>query len=326
MTSTGTRSWLVNTEARVLAHGPDILIRRGGLVSRCTGAGIREFVAELLDKAVEGRVVLDAAEAGEARTARFEALMARLVAGGLFIESGAGDGEADDADPVAVGLWQRGGGAVERADVQARLRTRPVRVVGSCGLAEDLRAALAGAGLQIAADGAPAATAVVVGAHEEDPVLTEWNAARLEEAAPDPWLAVVSFSGGQAVVGPWVVPGESACYECFLLRRASVFGVHEVSSALAGAEPVGPVFDGSARHPGMRLIQTGAVVDRITERVGLQDRSGQAVPGGVTTISLRHDEIGMEHHRVLRVPRCPRCSPSAGIGYPQVWYAKGAAE
>jgi bacteriocin biosynthesis cyclodehydratase domain-containing protein len=324
---TSTRSWLVNTEARVLASGEDILIRYGGTVVRCAAPGIRQFVVSLLEKAVDGRVDLDAARMQTRQAARFEQLMAQLVAAGLFIEL-----DADDAtghgltSPVVLGLWQRGGGAVDRADIAARLRGRPVRLLGSGLLADDLRLALTGAGLTIGADDDLTAPAVVVGAHDHDPLLTEWNASRLADGVAAPWLAVVSFNGGQAVVGPWIVPGESACYECYLLRRAATFGVGALSPVLATATAEGPVFDSSARHPGPRLIQTGLVLDRVVEYVGLDGHGGQAIPGGLTTISMRADSVDVEHHRVLRVPRCTSCSPAANVGYPQVWFATGVEE
>ncbi|GAA4899659.1 TOMM precursor leader peptide-binding protein [Streptomonospora salina] len=323
---TSKRSWLVNTEARVLASGQDILVRHGGVVSRCSAPGIRRFVVSLLDQSVDGRIDLDPAETGQTRLAQFETLMAQLVAAGLFVEAtpDAEDPGADD-DPVVLGVWQRGGGAVDRTEISARLRTRPVRLLGSGSLVDDLRTALTAASVTIADDD-PTAPAVVVGRHEQDSLLTEWNADRLADGMGVPWLAVVPFTGGQAIVGPWIVPGESACYECYLLRRASNFGSQEMSSVLAEAEPVGPVFDGSARYPGLRMVQTGLIVDRIVERVGLEERAGQSVPGELTTISLRYDAIDVERHRLLRVPRCPRCSPSAGIGYPQVWFAKEAGQ
>ncbi|WP_017608825.1 TOMM precursor leader peptide-binding protein [Nocardiopsis xinjiangensis] len=325
MYETGSRSWLVNTEARALARGQDILVRHGGVVTRCAAPGVRPFVAALLDRAVDGRIDIDPSEISEGQSSQFETLMSQLVAAGLFIEGSPPAGsEAQDLDPVVLGLWQRSGGSVERAEIHARLRDRPIRLVGSGRLHAELNQSLTDAGVVIGRDDDITAPAVVVGSHEQDPVLTEWNAERLSEDLEVPWLAVVAFNGGQATVGPWVVPGQSACYECYLLRKASNFGTAEISSALAEAEPVGPVFDSSTRYPGLRLIQTGLVVDKVVERLGLQERAGQTVPGELSTISLRFDSIDLENHRVLRVPRCERCSPSAGIGYPQVWFAKEA--
>lgn len=320
--SSSTRSWQVNPAARLMATGEDLLVRHGGLVTRCTAPGIRPFVTALLDTADDGRVDLDAAELDPVRLARFERLMTQLVAAGLFIELDPGEAAAD---PVVLGLWQRGGGTVERSEIASRLRTRPVRVVGTGALAGHLRRELAAAGLTVGpADGGQAGVAVVVGAHEQDPVLTDWNTFRLAEGTTTPWLAVTPFDGEYATVGPWVVPGESACYACYLLRRASTFTDEAVTPVLAEAEAAGPAVDGSSRHPGLRLVQTGLVVDRLTEYTALGDRGGQSVPGGLTTIAVRPDAIEIQRHRVLRVPRCPTCSPAAGRGYPQVWYAEGS--
>ncbi|MDI5980589.1 hypothetical protein, partial [Amycolatopsis magusensis] len=147
--STTTRSWQVNPAARLMATGEDLLVRHGGLVTRCAAPGIRQFVTTLLGAADDGRVHLDADGLDPVRLARFELLMTQLVAAGLFTELEPGEAAPD---PVVLGLWQRGGGAVERADIAARLRNTPIRVVGTGALAGHLRRELAAAGLAMGPD------------------------------------------------------------------------------------------------------------------------------------------------------------------------------
>lgn len=334
------RSWLVNPDARALTSGDDILVRRGGLVTRCSGAGIGPFLTALLGNADEGLITVDPGEVDPRRLAHFERLMAQLVTAGLLVEldePGEAEAETDGSgggrpDPVVMGLWQRGAAAVTRAEIADRLRTRPVRIEGAGPLADRLGAALGEAGLTLTHTDDAVAT-VVLGAHEQDPLLVDWNTRSLAKVPGDdtgeparPWLAVTPFEGSHAVVGPWVVPGESACYTCYLLRRAATFPDRDVSPSLPYATATGPLLDSSPRSPGLRLVQTGIVVERLVEYVGLADRSGQAVPGGLTTVAAKPDGIEVEHHRVLRVPRCASCSPATGRGYPQVWYARAGEE
>ncbi|MBB0228889.1 TOMM precursor leader peptide-binding protein [Streptomyces calidiresistens] len=316
----GHRRWLVNTEARLLGRGDDLLVRRGGLVSRCSGAGIRPFVTALLGNAVEGLIDIDPQTVDPRQLARFEQLMAQLVTAGLLVEL---ESTEEPPGPVVMGLWQRGADAVERSVVAERLRTRAVRVLGTGPWADRLRDALkeAGAVLLDPEDGQEAAVTVVPGTHERDPRLVEWNERSLAEGRGRPWLAVTPFDGEYATVGPWIVPGESACYHCYLLRRAATFPDRAVSPDLSEAEAEGPMTDASPRYPGLRAVQVGLVVDRVLEFIGLDDHSGQAVPGGLTTVTARPEGIGIERHRVLRVPRCESCSPATGRGYPQVWFA-----
>ncbi|MCO1574613.1 TOMM precursor leader peptide-binding protein [Crossiella sp. SN42] len=314
------RTWLVDGQARVLAAGEEVLIRRGGVVTRCAGAGVRAFLAAFLAGARDGAVTLDLAEVAAERRPGIEALLARLTEAGLLVELV----EDEQAAPVPVGLWRRAGGTVARAEIARRLRERAVTVLGAGRLAELLREQCRDSGLRVTATVGedPGGIAVVVGAQEEDPLLAEWNERALAEPRGRPWLAVLPYDGQHATVGPWIVPGESACYHCFRLRRASVFPDESIADRLAEAVLLGPAPDHSTRHPGLNLVQAGLVVDRLAERAGLESQAWQSVPGGLTTVTAGPEGVAVAHHRVLRVPRCPRCSPARGVGYPQVWFGR----
>lgn len=321
----GEKSWLVNSDARVLTNGDEVLIRQGGLVRRCVGQGVRNFVTALLDKAEDGRIDLDPSVVDATRRPRLDSIFDQLVDAGLLIELTESDSGGELA-PVTFGLWRRAGETIDRTEIAERLRTRSVNIVGSGALAERLRTCCHEVGLQIMdlhvdSDAASSVT-VAVGGYEEDPMLEEWNERALAAGPDHPWLAVIPYDGEYATVGPWMVPGQSACYRCYRLRRASVFPDESVSATLAEATAVGPSLDRSSRYPGLNLMQVGLVVDRLVEYIGLEGQAWQSLPGGLTTIAVGPRGIETDRHRVLRVPRCPQCSPMSGRGYPQVWFGR----
>lgn len=320
------KSWLVSSDARVLTSGAEeVLIRQGSLVRRCAGQGVRNFVTAVLNKAEDGRIDLNLSGVDATRLSQLERILDQLVDAGLLIELTEPD-RGGEHDPVTLGLWRRAGATIDRAEIAERLRTQSVSIVGSGALAERLRTCCLEAGLQVTdPDGNPDAAScvtVVVGGYEEDPALEEWNELALAAGSDRPWLAVVPYDGEYATVGPWIVPRESACYRCYRLRRASVFPDESVSTTLAAATSAGLSLDHSSRYPGLNLVQAGLVVDRLVEYIGLRGQAWQSVPGGLTTIAVGPSGIETDRHRVLRVPRCPQCSPMSGRGYPQVWFGR----
>jgi bacteriocin biosynthesis cyclodehydratase domain-containing protein len=321
----GEKSWLVNSDARVLTSGDEVLIRQGGLVRRCVGQGVRNFVTALLGKAENGRIDLDPSVVDAARRPRLDWVFDQLVDAGLLIELTESDCGGELAS-VTFGLWRRAGGTIDRTEIAERLRTRTVNIVGSGALAERLRTCCHEVGLQLMDlhydSDATSSVTVVVGGYEEDPVLEEWNKRALAAGPDHPWLAVIPYDGEHATVGPWMVPGESACYRCYRLRRASVFPDESVSVTLAGATAADLSLDRSSRYPGLNLMQVGLIVDHLVEHIGLERQAWQSLPGGLTTIAIGPRGIETDRHRVLRVPRCPQCSPMSGRGYPQVWFSQ----
>lgn len=330
------RSWMIDAEARVVTCSDGVLVRRGHKVTRLGGGNVSGFLSALLERAEDGRIDLPTHAVPAEKEEQLTRFLGVLEDAGLLIELNT-PGDPLPGDPVTTGLWQRAHGTVDRADIAARLRTVPVAVVGSGALADRVRSGLVDAGVHVqdtdtgtdkntVEQGREPGLAVVVGAHDEDPLLTEWNERALAAPTSSPWLVAIPFNGEHATVGPWIVPGQSACFRCYQLRRASTHSVEAVTPELADASMATLFADPSPRYPGLNLMQSGLVVDRVTDHVGLSDHGWQAVPGGLTTISVSMHGIGMESHRVLRVPRCPACSPAQGRGYPQVWHNRPIAE
>jgi bacteriocin biosynthesis cyclodehydratase domain-containing protein len=322
------KSWLVNSEIRLLTSGDEILIRQGSLVRRCVSRNVFNIVTALLNKAENGKIDLDTSVVDTTRRSWLDRVCKQLADAGLLIELTEAE-RGEELDPMTFGLWQRAGGTIDRIEIAKRLRTSQVNIVGSGSLVDRLRTCCHQVGLQVKssdddADNRPS-VAVVVAGYEEDPALEEWNERALAAGSAHPWLALIPFDGEHATVGPWMVPGESACYRCYRLRRASVFPDESVSATLARAKAVDLGLDQSSRYPGLNLIQIGLVVDRLIEHIGLEGQAQQSLSGGLTTVAIGPRGIEIERHRVLRVPRCPQCSPGSGRGYPQVWFSRSAA-
>src|SRR5439155_1548874 len=103
-----------------------------------------------------------------------------------------------------------------------RLRSASVGVVGSGSARLDVARLIAAAGIgdvrRLGWSGRGRADlAVVAPAADELDRLPAWN--RVALASGVPFLLVRPWDGRMAAVGPLVLPGQTCCYECLLLRR-----------------------------------------------------------------------------------------------------------
>ncbi|MBL7500335.1 TOMM precursor leader peptide-binding protein [Frankia sp. CNm7] len=126
---------------------------------------------------------------------------------------------------------------------------------------------------------------------------------RVAVAAGRPWLPVYA-DGSEMIVGPLVVPGESACYNeheiqhesSRVLRREYLLYSEEQAGQSAGGLP-------ALLPPFAAIAASWAVVALIPF---LADGASFLV-GRAIRIDFERLEITQEH--VLRLPRCPVCSP-----------------
>ena len=190
-------------------------------------------------------------------------------------------------------------------ELHARLVAVEVRVLGT-GPPSELVARVLQASNVLAVDqlgwddDAPADGLVVaVPASEELPELAAWN-----RRALGPWLQVLPFDGRLAAIGPVIVPGQTACHECFLLRRDST--IAPWPDRTQGGHPGSPALDavvaGLAAHVALRWLAAGELAD-----------------AGVLLAVDPGPELRCTRHFVHRVPRCPVCSPSAQRAAASPW-------
>jgi len=135
--------------------------------------------------------------------------------------------------------------------------------------------------------------------------LAEVNKAALNLSMP--W-SLVCFEGYEGWVGPTFVPGQTACFSCFQTRL------------LAGAsEPKHVFFNPRVKvhripSPWSVGPETGAWVSLITSVFALELNSamqGRSFTFGEMLIVHRLN-LTFQRESVLRLPRCPDCSPRAG--------------
>ncbi|HET7573293.1 MAG TPA: TOMM precursor leader peptide-binding protein [Gaiellaceae bacterium] len=299
---------------RVSLEADRTVLRYGGSVLEFGGADAVRLLPRLL-RLLDGTRTLEeiAATFGEpVRPAVAEAV--RLLARQrLLVDPAGGELPADTARTVgflaATDRYDRGPAAALRG-----LERASAAVVGSGAVAAAIAALLRRSGVPSVARAGwrdPAAhesrLAVVAPAPDETGRVEEWNRDALARGSE--WLQVLPYDGLVAAVGPVVVPGESACHECYRLRRAA--NVSPLADRGGGAAASAPVLDS---------VVAGLAALVAVRRLACED--GLAV-GTVLAVEAS-PEPACSRHVVYRVPRCPACSPAAAAAAPSPWHAEEA--
>jgi len=187
--------------------------------------------------------------------------------------------------------------------IAASLSRARVSVSGSGETAAAIARLLTDAGVEVGDDeNAPADLAIVAPAAHEVSRARTWNERALEHGLP--WLQVLPFDGLIAAVGPIFVPHQTACHECYRLRRAA--NIAAVEDREDGAYPSAPAFD---------TILAGLAATVALRRLALDD--GRFV--GVLLAVEQVPELACTRHVLYRVPRCPACSIAAQLAAPAPW-------
>jgi bacteriocin biosynthesis cyclodehydratase domain-containing protein len=294
---------------RVLALEDRVLLEHGRAVVVFEGAAARTLLPALLP-------LLDGSRSVDAVCSRLGAPVRPAVENALQLlaENGLLTGgprlAADDARrEVAESLLAESAGA-DALEVAARLATARVVVLGDEERCDGLGRLLQRSGVAAAQGADPSADLTVVGPGEDR---RAWNGRALENGGA--WLPFGAFDGLVTAVGPLVVPHETACWECVRLRVESTSGcAGELRLFRDEAEPTGP-------RPGVLGCAAAIAAEIVLRWVGVRD---PALPGTLFTVSSEKG-ISIAAHTVLRVPRCPSCSPAAGLAPPSPWHEAQAA-
>ena len=320
---------------RVVGDGERLLLEYGQSLVVLEGAAVRALLPALLPlldgtRTVDGLVERLGAPVRPAIEAALE-----LLAGRGVVVEGPDAPAAGRASAHAVAAAY----GLPPAVAAARLREASVGIVGAGPLGFDLARLLHDAGVgrirrvgwngresQTDARAQPARPfngaderrlgvdlAVVVPAPDEHDRLPAWNLAALRSGAR--WLLLRPYDGRFASVGPIVVPGQTCCYECLLLRRAANSGYSAELAEVEAAPFAAP------RDAGVDAFAAALAAHLAVRYVAGSDTT---LPGVLHTLETR-PALRLEEHAVLRVPRCGACSAAARAAPPLPWHQAVAA-
>ena len=203
----------------------------------------------------------------------------------------------------------------DASTVRDSLERAEVTVAGSAPLGEEVARVLRCSGVEqiehvsLGAQSFSARSlALVAPTPAELPELDTWNRACL--ASGFAWLALLSCDGRVAPVGPLFVPGETACYDCFRIRRASVCGYAAEFWSLDGAPVAYP--DAVPIRRAVAGLAGWLVLRWLVGR-------DASLPGVLHALELG-PPVAVSAHHVWRVPRCASCSDTAVTAPPSPWF------
>jgi bacteriocin biosynthesis cyclodehydratase domain-containing protein len=127
------------------------------------------------------------------------------------------------------------------------------------------------------------------------------------------WLPIGAYDGELIRVGPLIIPGQTACFDCTVTRLAAnvEYSAHYRDVVLAMAAASAPAAVRSWAHSVAALS--------LLRWVGARDSS---VPGTIHTLVPR--ELSIRSATVFRVPRCPTCQARDFIPAAAPWETASA--
>ena len=296
---------------RLVGDGDRLLLEHARSVVVLEGRAVRTLLPELLPLLDGSRTRDELGGAlGAAARPAIEQAIELLAANGLLVDGGAETGRGAFAMAAAYGLGP--------AEAGRRLREARVALVGESRIGRTVARLLRRGGIQsVERPGwdyeAPFDLAVVAPAPAEAGRLESWNAAALERGIR--WLGIRPFDGSIATVGPLVVPGESPCHACLLLRLG---GHLEYASDFGRIEQTPPAVEPGAP---LETIVAGVASHLVLGWFGGQDIR---LPGLVHVLESG-PPLALSAHPLLRVPRCPACSPAERLAPRIPWHEAAAA-
>lgn len=290
-------------------RGASSTLRVAGRLLRYDGraTGLLPRLLPLLNGTRPLGAIIDELDAGPGRPAVVQ-LCQRLVDDGLVIEVAEGDPPNDAVGMLGEVLRRTRPGLQEHHLSTLRVAGDPGEVAAVARLVParwDVRdIALA----DLIESNAKADECAVVWVRDvNDPLLAQWNESAYHNRRA--WLPISHFDGDVAVVGPYVQPPESPCFECYRRRRAA-------------RSPLGEIF------LEMRSLEAAALTtEAITQVLAgiavalLEDwaaRSNPYIPGAVRTVTF-DEGLQLSTEYVLRVPRCAACRPTTNVARPTLW-------
>jgi len=300
---------------RLVASRGRILLEHGGSVVTLEGRGAATLLPALLPLLDGSRSIAQlVGELGPAAEPAVLNALELLARHGLLLDGPAG-ADGTPAGLAAAALFVAAGTRrTSPAEARAALTAASVGLTGSGEVATELARLLAEAGVRVARealDDAGAEFVVAAPAATEVPRLGELNDRRLRSGRA--WLQVLPPDGRSVVVGPLFLPGLSACHSCYRLRRGACSDYEEDFDVLDEAAS-------RAASPRALLAAAAGIATVLVIRwLAARDPT---LPGRFYALETGA-VLGLSHHHLLRVPRCPSCGDAA-TPLPSPWYREAA--
>jgi len=128
-------------------------------------------------------------------------------------------------------------------------------------------------------------------------------------------VPVVPFNGGKLIVGPAVLPGTSACFECLVIRRAATTDWPDEYLRFHQSVQSGE-FEAHDLALGVHLAARLAIAAFYRDAHDLIGSCSVINPGSLTSYNSR----------VWSVPRCPSCSKTGRSSTSYPWLGPAPSE
>jgi bacteriocin biosynthesis cyclodehydratase domain-containing protein len=302
---------------RLVADGSRTMLEHAGSVVTLDGRAAATLLPALLP-------LLDGTRTVEQLVSELGAVTEPAVANALGLLARHGlllngpPGLNDDNAPGAVAAALFVASTTRRTsprEARAALAGAEVVVAGAGAAAPELAGLLGDAGVgtvrKAPLDAASCNVVAAVPAADEVPRLDELNSRCL--AGSRPWLQVLPGDGRVVVVGPLFLPGLSACHVCYRLRRGACSDFEDDFEAVEATPS-------RAASPRALVAAAAGIAALLLVRwLAARDPS---LPGRFYALETGAI-LGLSHHHVLRVPRCPACG-DAEPPLPAPWYRETA--
>jgi bacteriocin biosynthesis cyclodehydratase domain-containing protein len=299
---------------RLVEDGDVLVLEHGHRVVTLEGAAVRALLPRLLPLLDGTRPVAEiAATLGTAAEPAIGAALRLLGDNELLVDGPPPDCGAELRETAYLLAAETGASPAAAA---GRLADAAVGVVGSGAAAGEAARLLRRSGIarvELRAWSDPLTDDLVVAAPGPDELvaLGRWNDRCLEQEAA--WLQVLPYDGVFAAVGPLFVPGDTACQTCYRLRREASLGIGAVGERLDGAAVQ------AGGGPALAVAAGATAALHALRWLATRDPS---LPGVLFALEPRAG-LRIAEHLVLRVPRCPSCSPLAEAAAPLPWFQPG---
>jgi bacteriocin biosynthesis cyclodehydratase domain-containing protein len=299
---------------RAVGDGDRLLLEYAQSVLVLEGGAVRTLLPALLPL-LDGTRTLDelAARLGPAVRPAIEAAVDLLRERGVVVDGPDAPPDLREASRAAAAAY-----GLAPATAAERLRSAAVGVVGRGGPRLDLVRLLGAAGIRDLralrwGSRRRVDLAILVPAGDELDQVSAWNRGAL--ATGSPFLLLRPWDGRTAAVGPLVLPGQTCCYECLLVRRAAN-SAYAAELAEVEAAPLAAPSD-----PAVEAVAAAAAAQLAVRWLVGADRTAPGVLYAIET----QPALRLGEHAVLRVPRCPACSVSERAAPPLPWHVAAAA-